>query len=78
MTTPPRFVYVVAFAAIIGLLMAGLIANYFAEARCDQQNQDRAMWLWLADYARAPDGSNESRIQDMLDELDRRIPACVP
>jgi hypothetical protein len=75
-TNPPRFVYVVAFLAIIGLMLAGFIANYFAEQRCAQQNQDRAMWLWLADYALEPDGSNADKIADLLAELDIRIPAC--
>jgi hypothetical protein len=76
MSTPPRFIYVVAFVSILGLIAAGLIANAFSEARCAQQNQARAMWLWLADYALAPDGSNAHKIDDMLAELDLRIPAC--
>jgi hypothetical protein len=66
----------VAFFIVVGLIIGGWWANFVGDALCDRRDQDRAMWLWLADYVARPDGSNQAQINDMLAELEERIPAC--
>lgn len=79
----PLFFIVMALVVFFGLCgVAGTgmwWANIVEDRREDvchrtvlEQDNNRAMWLWLADYVRKPD--NQDAIADMLHELDKRLP----
>jgi hypothetical protein len=83
----PRFVWLVAAVAVIGLVAAFGVAWQVASYRTAEEERDcqrtvaaradnRAMWLWIAD---AYGANNPQRTQVFIDELNRRLPElrCV-
>lgn len=82
----PRFVLALMVIILVGSAATLLVgwwwqtqANDRRRELCDrtvdQQEHDRAMWVWLADYLGSPD--NDEAVADLLRELDERLPVLV-
>jgi hypothetical protein len=83
----PRFVWLIAAVAVIGLVAAFGVAWQVASYRTAEEERDcqraiaaradgRAMWLWIAG---AYGEGNPQRTKAFLEELNRRLPElrCV-
>lgn len=86
MTTRRRWVAIVAMVSVLTFVGFWLLTwraatHHRRDAACEfavaQQDKDRAMWLWLADYITAnnPDDEDRARgVSDMLSQLDVLLP----